>query len=88
MGLMHNLGPVLVGGTVLAVGISLGGPSGYAINPARDLGPRIFGALAGTQGLFDGIYWLVPPVIIPAIAGPLGAFLYDIFVGANLPETA
>jgi glycerol uptake facilitator protein len=88
MGLLHNLGPVLVGGTVLAVGISLGGPSGYAINPARDLGPRIFGALAGTQGLFDGIYWLVPPVIIPAIAGPLGAFLYDIFVGANLPETA
>jgi glycerol uptake facilitator protein len=34
-GLMHNLGPFLVGGTVLAVGLSLGGPSGYAINPAR-----------------------------------------------------
>ena len=88
MGLMHNLGPFLVGGTVLAVGISLGGPSGYAINPARDLGPRVLGALVGTQGLFDGIYWLVPPVLIPAIAGPVGAILYDMFVGANLPEAA
>ena len=86
MGLLHNLGPFLVGFTVLAVGLSLGGPSGYSINPARDLGPRIFGALVGTQGLFDGIYWLVPPVLIPAIAGPIGVVLYDLFVSANLPE--
>ncbi|HEX9029202.1 MAG TPA: aquaporin [Anaerolineales bacterium] len=85
-GLMHNLGPFLVGGTVLAVGLSLGGPSGYAINPARDLGPRIFGALVGTKGLFDGLYWLVPPVIIPIIAGPVGVILYDIFVTPNLTE--
>ncbi|GIV63585.1 MAG: putative glycerol uptake facilitator protein [Bellilinea sp.] len=54
LGLKFNMGPFLVGGTVLAIGLSLGGPSGYAINPARDLGPRIFGALVGTQGLFDG----------------------------------
>lgn len=86
MGLMHNLGPFLVGGTVLAVGMSLGGPSGYSINPARDLGPRIFGLLVGTQGLFDGIYWLVPPVLLPAIAGPIAAWLYDAIVTANLPE--
>lgn len=85
-GLMHNLGPFLVGGTVLAVGLSLGGPSGYAINPARDLGPRIFGALVGTKDLFNGLYWLVPPVIIPLIAGPVGAFLYDMFVTPNLTE--
>ena len=84
-GLMHNLGPFLVGGTVLAVGLSLGGPSGYAINPARDLGPRIFGALAGTQNLFDGIYWLLPPVIITSIAGPIAVYLYDWFVSSNLP---
>jgi glycerol uptake facilitator protein len=88
MGLLHNLGPFLVGFTVLAVGLSLGGPSGYSINPARDLGPRIFGALAGTQGLFDGIYWLIPPVLIPAIAGPIGFMVYDWFVTAQLPDKA
>lgn len=86
MGLMHNMGPFVVGFTVLAVGLSLGGPSGYSINPARDLGPRIFGTLVGTKGLFDGIYWLVPPVLIPLIAGPIGFILYDLFVTANLPE--
>jgi len=86
MGLMHNMGPFLVGFTVLAVGLSLGGPSGYSINPARDLGPRIFGALVGTQGLFDGIYWLIPPVLIPLIAAPIGFMVYDWFVTAQLPE--
>lgn len=85
LGLKFNMGPFLVGGTVLAVGLSLGGPSGYAINPARDLGPRIFGALVGTQGLFDGIYWLVAPVLMPIIGGILGALVYDWFVTANLP---
>jgi glycerol uptake facilitator protein len=79
------MGPFLVGGTVLAVGLSLGGPSGYAINPARDLGPRIFGTLVGTQGLFDGIYWLVAPVIMPIIGGILGAVIYDALVTAQLP---
>lgn len=86
MGLMHNMGPFLVGFTVLAVGLSLGGPSGYSINPARDLGPRIFGALVGTKGLFDGIYWLIPPVLIPLIAGPIGFMVYDWFVSAQLPD--
>jgi glycerol uptake facilitator protein len=86
MGLMHNLGPFVVGFTVLAVGLSLGGPSGYSINPARDLGPRLFGTLVGTQGLFDGIYWLIPPVLIPAIAGPIGFMVYDWFVTAQLPD--
>jgi glycerol uptake facilitator protein len=85
-GLMHNLGPFLVGGTVLAVGLSLGGSSGYSINPARDLGPRLFGLLAGTQGLFDSWYWLIPPVLVPAIAGPIGMYVYDLLVTANLPE--
>jgi len=87
LGLMHNMGPFLVGGTVLAVGLSLGGPSGYSINPARDLGPRILGALVGTQGLFDaGFYWLIAPVLIPAIAGPVAAWVYDAVVTANLPD--
>jgi glycerol uptake facilitator protein len=84
-GLMHNMGPFLVGGTVLAVGLSLGGPSGYAINPARDLGPRLFGLVAGTQGLFaDGYWWI--PVVAPIIGGIIGVYLYDMFVTANLPK--
>jgi glycerol uptake facilitator protein len=86
IGLMHNMGPFLVGGTVLAVGLSLGGPSGYAINPARDLGPRIFGTLVGTKGLFDGLYWLVAPIISTLIGGLVGVFTYDWFVTSGLPE--
>ncbi len=86
LGLKNNMGPFLVGFTVLAVGLSLGGPSGYSINPARDLGPRIFGALVGTKGLFDGIYWLIPPVLIPAIFGAIGVYIYDWFISPYLPE--
>ena len=85
-GLMHNLGPFLVGGTVLAIGLSLGGPSGYAINPARDFGPRLLGLLVGTQGLFTGIYWLVAPIIAPLIGGVLGVFVYDWFVTSALED--
>ena len=69
-----------IGLTVLGIGISLGGPSGFAINPARDLGPRLFGALVGTEGLFDGLYWLIPPVLLPSFAGPLGIILYDLLI--------
>jgi glycerol uptake facilitator protein len=84
-GLMHNMGPFLVGGTVLAVGLSLGGPSGYAINPARDLGPRLFGLVAGTQGLFaDGYWWI--PVVAPIVGGIIGIYLYDLCVTPYLPK--
>lgn len=86
LGLSFNLGPFLVGLTVLAVGLSLGGPSGYAINPARDLGPRLFGALAGTPNLFTGIYWLVPPVLVPAVSGAIGVVIYDWFISPFLPK--
>lgn len=85
LGLKNNMGPFLVGFTVLAVGLSLGGPSGYSINPARDLGPRILGTLVGTKGLWDGIYWLLPPVLIPAISGAVGVFCYDWFISPFLP---
>ena len=84
-GLMHNLGPFLVGGTVLAVGLSLGGPSGYAINPARDFGPRLLGQLVGTQGLFDTSYWLIP-IFAPIVGAVIGIFIYDWLVDANLPK--
>jgi glycerol uptake facilitator protein len=80
------LGPFIVGLVVVTVGLTLGGPSGYAINPARDFGPRLFGALVGTTGLFSGLYWLVAPIIGPLIGGPLGVILYDVFITPGLPE--
>jgi glycerol uptake facilitator protein len=86
VGLHDNLGFLLVGFIVLAIGLSLGGTSGYAINPARDIGPRILGALVGTQGLFTGLYWLIVPIIMPLIGGPLGVILYDIFITPGLKE--
>jgi glycerol uptake facilitator protein len=84
-GLMHNLGPFLVGGTVLAVGLSLGGPSGYAINPARDFGPRLFGTITGTTGLWSNGYWWIP-IVGPIIGGVIAVYLYDWLVSANLPK--
>jgi glycerol uptake facilitator protein len=80
------IGPFIVGLVVVMVGLTLGGPSGYAINPARDLGPRLFGALIGTTGLFDGLYWLVAPIIGALVGGVLGVVLYDIFITPFLPK--
>lgn len=86
LGLTNNMGPFIVGFTVLAVGLSLGGPSGYAINPARDLGPRVFGTIVGTEGLFDDLYWLIPPVLVASLGGIVGPFVYDAFITPFLPE--
>jgi glycerol uptake facilitator protein len=80
--------PLIIGLVVVAVGLTLGGPSGYAINPARDFGPRLWGLVSGTKGLFSGWYWLVAPIIGPLIGGPLGVILYDIFITPGLPATA
>jgi len=72
-----GFGPFLVGIIVWAIGLSLGGPTGYAINPARDLGPRIAHALlpiAG-KGKSDWDYaWI--PVAGPIVGGLVAAFLY------------
>jgi glycerol uptake facilitator protein len=74
--LSAGLGPVLVAFLVLGIGLSLGGPTGYAINPARDLGPRIIHAIlpiAG-KGSSDWSYsWI--PVVGPLIGGALGGIL-------------
>ena len=72
-----GLGPALVGVIVWAIGLSLGGPTGYAINPARDLGPRIAHALLpirGKGGSDWGYAWI--PVTGPILGGLIAAFLY------------
>ena len=79
------IAPFIIGLVVVMVGLTLGGPSGYAINPARDLGPRMFGALVGTTGLFSGLYWLIVPIIGPLVGGALGVILYDVFITPYLP---
>ena len=77
--LAPGLGALLVGFLVWAIGLSLGGPTGYAINPARDLGPRIAHAvlpIAG-KGTSDWEYsWI--PVVGPIIGGILGGVAYQL----------
>ncbi len=75
----RGLQPLLVGVLVFGIGLSLGGPTGYAINPARDLGPRLahaFLPIAG-KGSSDWEYaWI--PVVAPIIGGIAGAGLYSL----------
>ena len=68
-------GAVTVGFLVWVIGISLGGPTGYAINPARDLGPRMFHAVARipNKGSSNWSYGLTIPVLGPVIGGILAA---------------
>lgn len=78
-GFETGFAPVLVGVIVWAIGLSLGGPTGYAINPARDLGPRIAHFLlpiAGKGGSDWGYAWV--PVVGPIIGGLAGALFYKL----------
>ncbi len=83
-----NLTPVLVGATVVAIGMSFGGMHGYAINPARDFGPRLFTVVAGfkNNGLTDGgqVFWV--PIVGPILGGIIGAAAYDFGIRRFLPE--
>lgn len=74
-----GFGPVLVGVIVMAIGLSLGGPTGYAINPARDLGPRIAHALLPIpgKGTSDWRYAWVP-IVGPIVGGVLAALSYKL----------
>jgi glycerol uptake facilitator protein len=71
------LGAVPVGILVFSIGLSLGGPTGYAINPARDLGPRIAHAILPIPGKGDsdwGYSWI--PVVAPPVGGIIAALVY------------
>ncbi len=81
-----NLAPLIVGFIVVAIGISFGANAGYAINPARDLGPRLLAGIAGwganavpgNYGPISGYFWV--PIVGPLIGGAVGAYAYDFLV--------
>jgi glycerol uptake facilitator protein len=78
-----NLAPIAIGFVVVAVGLSFGANAGYAINPARDLGPRILALIAGwgkvafpgDYGNISGYFWI--PIVGPIVGGLVGAYAYD-----------
>ena len=83
-----NLGPFMIGLAVAAIGMSFGANAGYAINPARDFGPRLLAWLAGwgqtalpgtVDGAFSWYFWV--PIVGPLIGGVIGVLIYDWFIG-------
>lgn len=76
----EGLNPLIVGFLIVAIGLSLGGTTGYAINPARDLGPRIAHFLLPISGKINSDWaysWI--PVVGPIIGGVYGALFYQAF---------
>lgn len=82
-----NLHPFMIGMVVLVIGLSFGTGAGYAINPARDLGPRLWTFVTGWDRIafpgdfdwFTGYWWV--PIVGPLVGGVLGVLVYDAFVG-------
>src|SRR3954467_11633695 len=83
-----NLAPVVIGLLVVAIGMAWGTDAGYAINPARDFGPRLASFFTGYGGAwrdqYGNLYFWVP-IVGPLIGGLLGAGLYKAFIGRFLP---
>lgn len=83
-----NLAPFIIGLVVVGIGMVLGANAGYAINPARDLGPRLVAWICGWSDAFAdqrGDFYAWVPIIGPLIGGPLGAYVYDTFITQFLP---
>ena len=82
------LTPLMIGLVVVVVGMSFGGMHGYAINPARDFGPRLLTVVAGfkNNGLTDGplVFWV--PIVGPIVGGLIGGFVYDMGIRRFLPK--
>jgi glycerol uptake facilitator protein len=86
-----NMAPLIIGFVVAAIGMSIGPNAGYAINPARDFGPRLIAWAAGWNGVslpgsynhlgvsFSNYWWI--PIVGPLAGGVIGVLLYDLFVG-------
>jgi glycerol uptake facilitator protein len=86
---LANLGPFLIGLLVVAIGMAFGSDAGYAINPARDFGPRLAQFITGYGGAWkdqngDLYFWV--PIVAPLIGGVLGAGLYKLLIGWFLPS--
>ncbi len=76
----EGLKPIVVGVLIVSIGLSLGGTTGFAINPARDLGPRLahFVLPIAGKGHSDWSYaWI--PVVAPMVGGLIGAWIYQLF---------
>jgi MIP family channel proteins len=84
------MGPMLVGALVVAIGVSFGFNAGYAINPARDFGPRLFTAVAGWgSGVFtasNGWWWV--PIVGPIVGAVVGGAVYDVCITRLRPAEA
>jgi len=86
-----NLAPFIVGLIVVAIGMAWGTNAGYAINPARDFGPRLASFFTGYGGAFrdqTGYLYFWIPIVGPIVGGILGAGLYQGLVGRFLPSAA
>ncbi|MCC7044986.1 MAG: MIP family channel protein [Acidobacteria bacterium] len=83
-----GLGPVIVGLLVVVIGMTFGYNAGYAINPARDLAPRLFTAIFGwgSEVFRAGNGWWWVPVVAPVIGAILGGWVYDLLVGRRFPK--
>lgn len=87
---LANMAPFIIGLIVVAIGFAWGTNAGYAINPARDFGPRLASFITGYGGAwrdqYGGLYFWVP-IVGPLIGAPIGVFLYDNLIGRFLPES-
>ncbi|ROS45218.1 MIP/aquaporin family protein [Amycolatopsis thermoflava] len=85
-----NLGPVVVGFLVVAIGMAWGTNAGYAINPARDFGPRLASWLTGYDTAwsdqYGNPYWWVP-ILAPIVGAVIGGAIYKYFISRHLPRT-
>jgi glycerol uptake facilitator protein len=83
-----KIAPLLVGATVVAIGMAFGGLHGYAINPARDFGPRLLTVAAGFShnGLTDGSNEFWVPIVGPILGGLIGVLIYDQAIGRFLHD--
>jgi len=73
-----NLNPLIIGLLIVAIGASFGANTGYAINPARDFGPRLWIAIvSGGASLSADNYYFWIPIVAPLVGGAVGALVYD-----------
>ena len=80
-----NLNPLIIGFLIVAIGASFGANTGYAINPARDFGPRLWIAIVsgGASLSADNFYFWIP-IVAPLLGGAVGAFIYDFTIAKVL----